>query len=61
MFVHCDPENEDDWTSFEAGSCVLPVAETGISLLVCYAGGDDCFENIRAMAPEMWMKRRGGT
>lgn len=59
VFVHCDPENEDDWTSFKAGSCVLPVEDTGMSLF-SVLWGDDCFDNIREMAPEMWMKRRGG-
>ena len=33
----------------------------GYRFLCAMPGGDDCFENIRAMAPEMWMKRRGGT
>lgn len=59
VFVHCDTENEDDWTSFKAGSSVLPAEETGVSLF-SVLWGDDCFENIREMTPGMWMKRRGG-
>ena len=54
MFVHCDPENEDDWTSFKVGSCVLPVEGTGVSLF-SVLWGDDCFNHIREMAPEMWV------
>ena len=54
VFVHCDPENEDDWTSFKVGSCVLPVEGTGVSLF-SVLWGDDCFNHIREMAPEMWV------
>lgn len=56
VFVHCDPRNGEDWTSFKTGTCVLPIEEVGIALFSVQWGDDD-FEKIQEMAPDMWKKR----